>query len=83
MNGVRYQPRGADPVPRFDRDHEEVRERGIVAVRLGEEATLKRFHRGDDGKVSLKAENPQYSPIIVEQEDSEIIGKMVKLYRST
>ncbi len=55
----------------------------IVAVRLGEEATLKRFHRGNDGKISLRAENPQYSPIVVEQEDSEIIGKMVKLYRDT
>ncbi len=53
----------------------------IVAVRLGEEATLKRFHRGNDGKVSLRAENPNYSPIKVAQEDSEIIGKMVRLYR--
>ncbi len=55
----------------------------IVAVRLGEEAILKRFHLGNDGKVSLRAENPLYSPIKIEQEDSEIIGKMIKLFRYT
>ena len=36
VNGVRFQPRGAEPSPRFEGDHEEGREGGIVARRLGD-----------------------------------------------
>ena len=36
VNGVRFQPRGAEPSPRFKRNHEVARDRRIVAVGLGD-----------------------------------------------
>lgn len=52
----------------------------LVAVLLGEEATVKRINFAKDG-VKLMPSNPNYSPIPVEQEDATIIGKIVGLLR--
>jgi repressor LexA len=53
----------------------------LVAVRLGDEATVKRikFH---DGKTRLIAANPKYDPIEIDREDSGIIGKVIGLLRN-
>ncbi len=53
----------------------------IVAARLGDEGTIKRFLRDKDG-VSLIAENPDFAPINVRREDSQIIGKVIGLLRN-
>jgi len=52
----------------------------LVAVLLGDEATVKRINYSKDG-VKLMPSNPNYSPIPVEQEDATIIGKIVGLLR--
>jgi repressor LexA len=52
----------------------------LVAVLLGEEATVKRINYSKDG-VKLMPSNPNYAPIPVEQEDATIIGKIVGLLR--
>ncbi|HRF59338.1 MAG TPA: transcriptional repressor LexA [Fimbriimonadaceae bacterium] len=52
----------------------------LVAVLLGEEATVKRIHF-DTGRVKLVPSNPAYNPIIIEQEDARIIGRIVGLIR--
>ena len=52
----------------------------LVAVLLGDEATVKRiqFH---NGTVRLVAANPAYDPIEVDREDSRVIGKVIGLMR--
>ena len=52
----------------------------LVAVLLGDEATVKRINYAKDG-VKLMPSNPNYSPIPVEQDDAQIIGKIVGLLR--
>lgn len=52
----------------------------LVAVLLGEEATVKRINFAKDG-VKLMPSNPNYQPIDVKQEDAQIIGKIVGLLR--
>ena len=52
----------------------------LVAVLLGDEATVKRIHFTASG-VKLMPSNPAYEPIPVTQEDSQIIGKIVGLIR--
>ena len=52
----------------------------LVAVLLGEEATVKRINFARDG-VRLMPSNPSYEPIEVRQEDARIIGKIVGLVR--
>lgn len=52
----------------------------LVAVLLGEEATVKRINFAKDG-VRLMPSNPSYEPIEVRQEDARIIGKIVGLVR--
>ncbi|HJP83909.1 MAG TPA: transcriptional repressor LexA [Fimbriimonadaceae bacterium] len=52
----------------------------LVAVLLGDEATVKRINYSKEG-VKLMPSNPNYSPIPVEQEDAQIIGKIVGLLR--
>ena len=52
----------------------------LVAVLLGDEATVKRINFSKDG-VKLMPSNPNYEPIPVEQENSMIIGKIVGLLR--
>ena len=53
----------------------------LVAVRLGDEATVKHIQFTADG-VRLIAANPNYEPIEVKREDSQIIGKVIGLIRN-
>ena len=53
----------------------------LVAVLLGDEATVKHIQFTSDG-VRLIASNPAYEPIEVRREDSQIIGKVIGLIRS-
>lgn len=53
----------------------------LVAVLLGDEATVKHIQFTNDG-VKLIASNPAYEPIEVKREDSRIIGKVIGLIRN-
>lgn len=59
---------------------ETARHGDLVAVLLGEEATVKRIRFGPKD-VKLMPSNPAYDPISVKQEDAHIIGKVVGLMR--
>ncbi|PLY00593.1 MAG: LexA family transcriptional regulator [Desulfuromonas sp.] len=54
----------------------------IIAVLVDDEATLKRFYRGN-GHIRLQPENTTMQPIIVTPGDGEtrIVGKLVGLFR--
>lgn len=52
----------------------------LVAVLMGEEATVKRIHFNGTN-VRLMPSNPAYDPIIVDREDARVIGKVVGLMR--
>ncbi len=52
----------------------------LVAVLLGDEATVKRISFDKSG-VRLMPSNPAYAPIDVVQEDATVIGKIVGLIR--
>lgn len=52
----------------------------LVAVLLGDEATVKRFYRDSRG-IKLMPSNPAYEPIEVRQEDARVIGKVIGLVR--
>jgi len=52
----------------------------LVAVLLGDEATVKRISFEKKG-VRLLPSNPAYEPIPVEREDARVIGKVVGLIR--
>jgi repressor LexA len=53
----------------------------IIAARLGEEATVKRFWRHGN-RIELQAQNPNYAPIPLRKSDNAaIIGKVVGLLR--
>jgi repressor LexA len=54
----------------------------IVAVMLGEDATVKRFERAG-GRVILRPEHPTMTPIVVDpgQADVRILGKVVGVVR--
>ncbi|MCW5940288.1 MAG: transcriptional repressor LexA [Fimbriimonadaceae bacterium] len=52
----------------------------LVAVLLGEEATVKRIHFSGR-RIRLVASNPAYDPIEVKQEDARVIGRIVGLLR--
>jgi repressor LexA len=52
----------------------------LVAVLLGDEATVKRIHFSDAG-VRLLPSNPAYDPIVVNREDARVIGRVVGLLR--
>lgn len=54
----------------------------LVAVRLDNEATVKRISFEKNGRVQLLPSNPSYAPIPVETEHSVVIGKVVGLLRS-
>jgi repressor LexA len=60
----------------------EAKEGQIVVARLGDDVTVKRFHRRADG-IELIAENPDYESIMVKpgQEDFELEGIAVGLIR--
>ncbi|NUQ71925.1 MAG: transcriptional repressor LexA [Chthonomonadales bacterium] len=53
----------------------------LVAVLLGDEATVKRIQYAN-GRVRLMPANPAYQPIEVNREDSRVIGKVIGLIRS-
>lgn len=55
----------------------------IVVALIGEEATVKRFHKTDRG-ITLLAENPKYRPIEILRKDSEnfrIAGRVAGVMR--
>lgn len=52
----------------------------LVAVRIGDEATVKRLHLDPSGAKLISA-NPAYDPIIVDREDTEVIGRVVGVIR--
>ncbi|HLO99775.1 MAG TPA: transcriptional repressor LexA [Fimbriimonas sp.] len=52
----------------------------VMAVRVGEEATVKRIHKTNKG-VQLLSSNPDYAPIEVDPSETEVIGKVVGLFR--
>jgi repressor LexA len=52
----------------------------LVAVRLGDNATVKRLNMDPRG-VKLMSSNPAYSPIDVVEEDAKVVGKIVGLLR--
>jgi repressor LexA len=52
----------------------------LVAVLLGDEATVKRISYAQKS-VRLMPANPAYDPIIVDREDARVIGKIVGLIR--
>ncbi len=65
------------------RSQAEPRNNDIVVALLGDEATVKRFQRNEDG-VTLLPENPDFEPIVVsrDREDFRIIGVVVGLLRN-
>lgn len=52
----------------------------VMAVRVGDEATVKRIYKTNKG-VQLLSSNPDYSPIDVDPSQTEVIGKVVGLFR--
>lgn len=52
----------------------------VMAVRVGDEATVKRIHKTTKG-VQLLSSNPDYAPIEVNPSETEVIGKVVGLFR--
>ncbi len=55
----------------------------IIAARLDDEATVKRFYREDNNLIRLQPENESLSPIYVRPENGNfnIIGKVVGIFR--
>ena len=65
------------------RKQPEVENGEIAAVRIGEEATLKRFYRQGD-TVMLQAENPAFSPLVYTRDqlnEITIEGRVVGICR--
>jgi repressor LexA len=55
----------------------------IIVALIGDEATVKRFHKTERG-ITLKAENPRFSPIVISSKDSEnfrIAGRVAGVMR--
>jgi repressor LexA len=52
----------------------------IMAVMVGEEATIKRIHRNARG-IELLSSNPNHDPIPVNPEETKVIGKVVGVFR--
>lgn len=52
----------------------------LVAVMLGDEATVKRIHF-QGPQVKLMPSNPAYEPIVIDREDAQVIGRIVGLMR--
>jgi repressor LexA len=53
----------------------------LVAARIGDEATVKRYRKTAD-KVLLLPSNPAFEPIEITTEDSGIIGRVIGLIRN-
>ena len=61
----------------------EARNGQIVVARIGDEVTVKRFHR-NKGSIELLPENPDFQPIVVTDDvDFELEGLAVGLIRNT
>jgi len=60
----------------------QAREGAIAAVRIGDEATVKRLFR-ENGKARLKAENPDFDDIIVDDasDDFDVYGPVIGVMR--
>ena len=59
-------------------------EQGEVAVvRVGDEATVKKFYRIDD-RIELHPANPDYSPMVFDEDSDEVtvVGKVIAVYRT-
>lgn len=52
----------------------------LVAVLIGEEATVKRIHFDRDA-VRLMPANPAYDPILIQTDDAYVLGRVVGLIR--
>ncbi len=54
----------------------------IAVVRIGDEATVKRFFKFDD-RIELHPENPAYLPIVYSSDDADItiVGKVTAVFR--
>jgi repressor LexA len=52
----------------------------VMAVRIGDEATIKRIHKTPNG-VQLIASNEAYAPMNINPAEAEVIGKVVGLFR--
>lgn len=54
----------------------------IAVVRIGEEATVKRFFRYDD-RIELHPENQAYEPLVFHRDDEDVrvIGKVTAVFR--
>ena len=52
----------------------------IVVALLGDSATVKRFYR-EDGHIRLQPENDRMDPIIVEDQELQILGKVFGVFR--
>lgn len=63
------------------RPHRTVTSGSLAAVLLGDEATIKRV-QFDGNKTILMPSNPHYEPIVVDRDDSGIIGRVIGLVRT-
>jgi repressor LexA len=52
----------------------------VMAVRVGEDATIKRIHKTAKG-FQLVSSNPAHPPFDIDPSESEVIGKVVGLFR--
>lgn len=52
----------------------------LVAVLIGDEATVKRLHKGGN-ETKLMPSNPAYEPIEIRSEDARVIGLVIGLLR--
>jgi len=67
------------------RQYVEVKERDIVAVLVGDEATIKYFYPKEN-EITLKPANPRFKPIIFKNEEEnekefKILGKVIAVLR--
>ena len=60
---------------------QDAQEGDIVVALVGDEATVKRFHRRRDGSVELRPENPHHKPIVIREPPFMIQGKVVAVHR--
>ncbi len=61
--------------PQDDADNGE-----IVVALVGDEATTKRFYR-DGRSIRLRAENENYDPIVLDESEVDVVGKVVGVLR--
>ena len=57
----------------------------VVIARVGDECTMKKYYKSDEGQVILQPCNHDYKPIIINQQKHpgvEIIGKIIKALKN-